>query len=106
MEPWRKSIDKLKQLFKEHNHPEDWSDNIIKASRNLSSKRDWSLFYSYLSNPKEFDPTKQIVTLDDLIKLPEIEPYPSNVKITEYKNGIETHIHVTIDNYSDDEKEV
>ena len=54
MKPWQAAIEKLKVLFRENTSPDCWADNLIKASSELKDKGDWTLFYSYITNPKEF----------------------------------------------------
>ena len=98
MEPWRKAIDRLTKLNKERAGPEWWGSNIVDSSNRLSQKRDWALFYSYLTNPATFDFENPIVpiTLDDLHSIPEtIEDYPPELTEKRFQNGTVTHIHVT-----------
>ena len=111
--PWKVAIDKLTQLFKENTSPDSWADNLIKASKNLKNKRDWTLFYSYITNPREFDPEKEIKTLEDMDTIPDIPDYEPCLEVHEYQNGPrEVRIHVKNpslyaeekDNSSDDEK--
>ena len=101
MQPWEESIKTLQTLQKLRNSPEWWSANIIDSSKNLTTKRDWSLFYLYLTNPAKFDPNSEIVTLDDLIVIPKIPEYEPGRIETRTQNGTETLIHVQNE---DDEK--
>ena len=95
MKPWEAAIEKLKVLFRENTSPDCWADNLIKASAGLEDKGDWTLFYSYITNPKEFDPDKVIETLADLDEIPNIPAYESCLEVHEYKNGpMEVRIHV------------
>ena len=73
MAPYEIAIDRVKKLFKDRSDPGFWADNIIEASRDLTSKHDWSRFYSYITNPTTYNPNETIVTLDDLVEpLPQI----------------------------------
>ena len=104
MEPWQKAINTLKGLIKERSGPEWWSANIVDSSCDLVEKRDWALFYSYLSNPAQFNPAITPVTLDDLHVIPtDIEPYPPELKEERFQNCGVTHIRVSRVE-SDDEK--
>ena len=107
MAPYEIAIERVKRLFRERSDPGFWSDNIIQASRDLETKHDWSRFYSYITNPRTYDPAAQIVTLDDMIDpLPAIPAYEDCFEVKEYKNGpLETIIHVRRkDSQEDDEK--
>ena len=116
--PWKDAIDKLTELFKKNTSPDCWADNLIKASKNLKAPRDWTLFYSYITNPREFDANKIIKTIGEMQELPEIPPYEDCLEVHEFKNGpMETTIHVKNpslysnvieekENDSDDEKNV
>ena len=104
---WEKAIEMHKTLCVKRNSPEWWSANIIESECLLdrSSKRDCALFYQYLTNPNDFDPTKILPTIDDVPEV-NIEPYPKELKPVEYKNGpYETVIHVKRVSDSDDEKQ-
>jgi hypothetical protein len=93
--PWKVAIDKLTQLFKENTSPDCWADNLIKASAHLKDKRDWTLFYSYITNPRDFDPNQEIKTLEDMEILPKIPDYESCLEVHTYNNGPrEVRIHV------------
>ena len=85
--PWKEAIDKLTELFKKNTSPECWSDNLIKASSHLKDPKDWTLFYSYITNPRDFDPNKKIKTLNDMKTLPPIPKYEDCLEVHEYRNG-------------------
>ena len=88
MEKWEIAIEKLKRLFSERSASEWWSQNIIDAHEGLTEKRDCALFYRYLtSNKGTFDPTAEIVTLDDIINLPAIPPLAEGLEKVIYQNG-------------------
>ena len=109
---WKEAIEKLKKLIKEHRTPEVCADNLLKARSYLRDPEDWKKFYSYITNPKGFDPDKTFETLGDLEKIPDIPPYEDCFEINEYRNGpLETKIHVRNKNFykktedfDDDEK--
>ena len=109
MEPWRRAIEKLKLLNKERQGPEWWSSNIVDSSTELSEKRDWALFYSWLTSPHTFNFENPVVpvTLDDLVNIPDkMDAYPPELKEERFQNGTVTHIQVTrrMELDSDDEK--
>ena len=108
MEPWAKAIAQHKLLNKERTGTEWWSSNIVDSSRELTEKRDWALFYSYLANPQTFDPTILPVTLDDLHVIPDqIEKYPSELREERIQNGNVTHINIVrVENSSSDDEKV
>jgi hypothetical protein len=93
------AIKKTEVLFKTRDRAEDWGRNIIEASREINSMDDWTLFYSYLTNPNNFDPTQKIETLDVNA---EIEGPPDGMKIETYKNG--TDVDIVYTRILDDEK--
>ena len=93
-EPWEVAIENVQRLMKARHGPEWWSTNIIDASAELKDKKDWALFYSYLANPKTFDPTKIPVTLDDLVEMPTVPDYPPELVETRHQNGTITLIEV------------
>ena len=93
-EAWEIAIENVQRLMKARRGPEWWSTNIIDASLELEQKKDWALFYSYLANPKTFDPTKIPVTLDDLIVMPTVPDYPPELVETRHQNGTVTLIEV------------
>ena len=106
---WKEAIEKLKRMFRENRRPEDWADNLMKASSQLKDPEDWKKFYSYITNPKEFDPNKYVKTLGDLEKIPTIPPYEDGMEVKTWTNGpMETKIHVRNTKYynttEDDEK--
>ena len=109
MEPWRKAIQKLKILNKERTGPEWWSSNIADSSNELSEKRDWALFYSWLTSPHTFNFENPVVpvTLDDLCTIPDKKvEYPPELKEEWFQNGTETHICVTRNHSSSDDEKV
>ena len=42
---WKEAIEKLKRMFRENRRPEDWADNLMKASSQLKDPEDWKKFY-------------------------------------------------------------
>ena len=95
------AIKNTERLFKKRDRAEDWGRNIIEASREINSMNDWTLFYSYLTNPENFDPTQKIETLDVNTK---IEGPPAGMKVETFKNGTDIDI-VYKRIRDDDEKE-
>ena len=59
-----RAINQTKKLFQARDRSEDWGRNIIEGSRGITSEKDWTLYYSYLTNPTRFDPTATLETLD------------------------------------------
>ena len=105
MRPWEEAIAKLKVLLKKNNTPDCWADNLMRASAGLTEPRDWTLFYSWITNPREFDPDKEIETLAQLETIPQPEPYEEGMEVVYYSNGpLETKIHVRNMRFYDDEK--
>ena len=93
MEKWEIAIEKLKVLFKERSAPEFWSTNIIEAHEGLTEKRDCAMFYRFLtSNRGRFDPNEAICTIDDIVNLKPIDPYPEGLEAVIYQNGPEHQI--------------
>ena len=88
-----KAIEKLNNLMTDRNHPSWWSENISDASKLLECKRDWTLFYAYLAQGKDFDREREYVTMEDVILDPRPELHPDLEEIY-YHNGEETTIHV------------
>ena len=84
--------------------PSHWSQNIIDASELLVTKRDWTLFYAYLAEGKDFDREKQYVTMED-VKLQERPELHQDLEEIYYKNGTETTIHVRRKRTLDDDDE-
>ena len=83
------AIEKTERLFKTRDLAEDWGRNIIEASRGITSMDDWTLFYSYLTNPNNFDPEQKIDALDVNTK---IEGPPAGMKVVTYINGTDVDI--------------
>ena len=105
MEKWEIAIEKLNRLFKERPEPGFWSSNIIEAHEGLSEKRDCALFYRYLTSKRgSFDPNEEICTLDDIVNLKPIEPYPDGLETVIYQNGPEHQIIHVKNVMLDDEK--
>ena len=94
------AIKNTERLFKTRDRAEDWGRNIIEASRGIKSMDDWTLFYSFLTNPDNFDPAQKIEALDVNTK---IEGPPAGMKVVTYRNG--TDIDIVYKRIRDDEKE-
>ena len=95
-----KAIARTQKLFRERDASEDWARNIIEGGAGLSTQRDWLLFYSFLTNPGEFNPDADLVPAEDVV----IPPPDPQYKIMEYKNGDETTIVYKRRKEEDDEK--
>ena len=78
------AIERTKKLFKTRDHSEDWGRNIIDGSKGIHTQEDWTLYYSYLTNPHRFDPTKKLETVDPNYK---IEGLPEGLEEVRHKNG-------------------
>ena len=85
----RAAIERTKNLFLERKRSEDWGANIIEGSAGISTLKDWTKFYSFLSNPDAFDPNVDLPTIngDEIIEGP-----PPGLRVVEYKNGPDTTI--------------
>ena len=94
------AINKTERLFKKRDRAEDWGRNIIEASQGITSLNDWTLFYSFLTNPNHFDPTQKTETLDVNAV---IEGPPAGMKVEIFKNG--TDVDIVYKRIRDDEKE-
>lgn len=106
-EPWEIAIKNVQRLMKDRTGSDWWSSNIVDASAHLTEKKDWALFYSYLANPKAFNPSIIPVTLDDLCVIPKVPDYPPELVETRHQNGTVTLIEVNrVSPDSDDEKVV
>ena len=97
------AVDLHEKLRFERDDPGYWSQNIIDASKLLVTKRDWTLFYAYLAQGKDFDREREYVTMEDVILDPRPELHPDIEEIY-YHNGEETTIHVRRKRDVDDEK--
>ena len=87
-----KNVDRLFALFP---GAESWSENLIKASRELKDPADWTLFYAYITDPTNFDSTKKYSTIGHKFDSMQMDPYPKNFTVDEYNNGVhDTIIHV------------
>ena len=87
------AVELHEKLRFDRDDPAYWSQNIIDASQLLVTKRDWTLFYAYLAQGKDFDREKEYVTMED-VKLDERPPLHPDLEEIYYKNGTETIIHV------------
>ena len=97
-----RAINQTKKLFQARDRSEDWGRNIIEGSRGITSEKDWTLYYSYLTNPTRFDPTATLETLDLNEK---IAPPPPEFDIITHRNGTDFDIHYRRKEEKDDEKE-
>jgi hypothetical protein len=99
-EELRTAIDELNRLFKERTDAGWWSQNIIDASRNITSKENWTKFYAYMHNPESFDPNKTYMTIEECTEDADLS-YPDSLEEIRYENGPDTIIHIKV---KDDEK--
>lgn len=109
---WKQAIKRHQELIRRNPNMESWSDNIVAASRDLTTPDDWKAFYQYLTYPNrdisEFEPDFSLRTLGDLsleeIAIPSL---PEELEEVCYKNGTDTIIIVQKKNQNtseDDEK--
>ena len=85
------AMEKTAELFESRSRPEDWGMNIVEGSKGLKTERDWTLYYSYLFNPKTFNKDAVIETINPEF---EIEPLPKGLVMETQQNGTETIINV------------
>ena len=78
-----------RKLFRERDHADDWGRNIIEGSAGLESMSDWTKYYSFLSNPEDFDPEAVLAPMEDDVVIP---PPPKEFDVVETRNGNETYI--------------
>ena len=77
---------KTEELFRKHKSAESWSDNIIRGSEELRTKRQWKHFYSYLANPHGYNEAaveKQTTIGEE--ERTEVASYPDNMVVTELR---------------------
>ena len=94
------AIGRTKALFLERTRSEDWSQNVVEGSAGIRTLQDWTKYYSFLSNPEEFDPEVDLPTIngDEVIEGP-----PPGLEVVEYRNGTDFTIHYK--RIREDEKE-
>ena len=78
-----------RKLFRERDHADDWGRNIIEGSSGIETMEDWTKYYSFLSNPEDFDPEAVLAPMEEGTVLP---PHPKEFDVIETKNGNETII--------------
>ena len=98
-----RAILKTKALFKERDRAEDWSQNILEGSEGLSSRDDWTRYYTFLADPEGFDPDTPVG--ETINPAETIDPLPSTLKSFETQNGTETIIHVRNVDWMNQEEE-
>ena len=86
----KEAIQHTKQLFQKRTRSEDWGRNIIEGSSNIKSIKDWTKYYSFLTNPNHFDPENEPVPMDIDT---EIEAPDPRYDIIEHRNGTDVNIH-------------
>ena len=95
---------RTQKLFHERDKAEDWGRNIIEGSAGRKTEKDWTLYYSFLTNPVAFNENvcTQTINPTEIIK-----PLPEELVSTETRNGSETLIIVKRRKNAevDDEKE-
>ena len=99
------AIEKINKLLSERNSPEWWAQNVIDSSRLLETQRDWTLFYSYLVDPKNFDKNrhKEFKTMLD-IPIPEEPKLHPDLVEERFQNGPHDTIIIVRRRSDDDEK--
>ena len=103
------AIEKLVELSKTRSDASFWDTNIIEAHKLCRNELDHKHFWSYLSNPDEYDPmlVECMKTLGDRINemnvdelnRPVILPLPDYMVETVYQNG--NHISIEYKNMKD-----
>ena len=94
------AISEHQRLIKQRNNLDFWTENIIDAHHKCKSKADETLFYMYLTTPRdEFNPNidvSKVKTLGDRMDeedwKDDIQPLPANLTQDFYKNGHEITI--------------
>ena len=84
-----KAIEQTQKLFKTRDRAEDWGRNILEGSKGITTERDWTLYYSYLTNPSEFNPEADLKPLDPNEV---IEDIPTELEKVTHTNGNEVFI--------------
>ena len=75
------------------------------TSKNIKTPGVWSEFYKFVVRPMEYEFPEKIVVPTPYVQTYKPKEYPSNMKVTEIKNGTETTILVQrIKDETDDEK--
>ena len=94
------AISEHQRLIKQRNNLDFWTENIIDAHTKCKSKQDETLFYMYLTTPRDqFNPNvdvSKVKTLGDHMDeedwKEDIQPLPKNLTQDFYKNGNEITI--------------
>ena len=94
-----KALGQTRELFRTRDKAEDWGRNILEGSKGLTTERDWTLYYSYLTNPNEFNPEADLKTLDPNEVIGDI---PAELEKVTHKNG--TEVLIEYKRSTDDEK--
>ena len=94
------AMTKTVNLFKNRDRSEDWSRNIIEGSSGITSERDWTLYYAFLTNPANFSESNVCL---ETINPNETIPLPEGLEEVVHKNGPDYIVEVKRIN-DDDEK--
>jgi len=91
----KRCLAKTKELFTSRKSSEDWADNLIEGSKELSTPTQWKHFYTWLASPNTYDEFKTDQLVIDPTP-PRIDPYDECLVIDTVQNGpCETIINIT-----------
>ena len=90
----QQSLKKTQDLFERRNRSEDWAENLIEGSKNLTTKAQWKHYYVWLANPHKYnEDAVDGMEIDNSLK--KIDEYPEHMEVETFQNGpCETLIHV------------
>ena len=103
------AIKKLNRLFNDRSSAEWWAQNIIDGTAHLTDPKDWTQIYSYMANPKIFDPNATVPAMseEDVVATQKMLGAPTGFEEVRYQNGPEEtiiHVRKTTQPNQDDEK--
>ena len=99
---------KTKELFMTNKHSESWSHNLIDGTKELTTPLQWKHMYVWLANPRNYDEGK-VDSMEIDTSPPQIDPYPEQMQVNTFQNGLDTIIHVKNSNWrgeDSDEKQM
>ena len=93
----KQAFKKTTDLFKRRNTTEDWARNLRDGSSELTTKLQWTHFYTFLANPRKYKEENVCLktAFEEHHSKECIPPYESCFHVQEWKNGTETIINVT-----------
>ena len=103
----RRCLKNTKKLFQRRGRSEDWAENLIEGSRELTTPTQWKHFYVWLANPNKYD-EDAIDEMEVDNSLTTIDEYPEGMEVETFQNGpCETIIHVKNTKfYTNDEEKI